>query len=657
MIADKDYIEKGVTDMYGKLTVPPVNSGYTDKDGKVSIQSYYVFVADESKNIETALVTLNEYNSFTVLLPTESLIDYTNRITVTVLDKDGGAVKDMNVTVKDVSENEKNGVTDENGKMTVPSLSEDYTDSEGKAIVNGYDILVIDETSPIENAFINIAEDGKICIKLPETHFISKDNRITVTVTKDGELSADIAVVVSDSGDKTIGDKTNSKGQIIVPPANEGITDSDGKTDITDTKPGEDTDGDGTTDTDDEYVKYNVVVNDTKSVIENAYVKVEDGKVYVTLPETHTLTTSNQTTVTVTDKDGNAVKGISVTIKDAVTEKTGTTNASGKVTLPVKTSTGGGSSSGGGSGGGGYISTNTVNVKITDKDGKAVTGFSKTADSKGVVTITLPNGKTIDDDNYYTITATDRNGKAKADTAIVLKDKKNNCANGTTDKNGMLTLPASEHKAYIVGYTDGTFQPDGDMTRAEAAAIFARLISEKKAENISGTKNNFTDVKSNEWYTGYVSYLEKYNIIKGYEDKTFRPDAPVTRAEFVSMTVRFYGLFDKVSYPSNTTKYSDISGSHWAVKDISFAKNIGWLNGYADGTFRPDNNITRAEVVTVVNHATGRYADKEYINKNLSVLNKFTDLKNNSHWGYYEIMESANTHKSVSSSDTETWVK
>jgi len=296
-------------------------------------------------------------------------------------------------------------------------------------------------------------------------------------------------------------------------------------------------------------------------------------------------------------------------------------------------------------------------VKITDKDGKAVTGFSKTTDSKGNVTIILPNGKTIDGGNYYTVTLTDRNGKAKADTAIVLKDKKNNTANGISDKNGVVILPASEHKAYIVGYTDGTFQPDGDMTRAEAAAIFARLISEKKAENISSTKTVFTDVKSNEWYADYISYLEKYGIIKGYADKTFKPDAPVTRAEFVSMTVRYYGLFDKVSYPANTTKYSDIDGKHWAVKDISFAKNIGWLNGYADGTFRPDNNITRAEVVTVVNHATGRYADKEYINKNLSVLNKFTDLKNNSHWGYYEIMESANTHKAVSNSENETWVK
>ena len=377
------------------------------------------------------------------------------------------------------------------------------------------------------------------------------------------------------------------------------------------------------------------------------------------LPETHTLTTSNQTTVTVTDKDNKAVKGISVTIKDKTTEKTATTDANGKVTLPVKSS-GGGSSSGGGGGrggssGGGYISTNITNITVTDKNGKNVSA-SKSTDKDGKITLTLPNGTDLTGDNYYTIKATDNKGNAKADVAIILKDRKNNSANGTTDKNGMLILPAETHTAYIFGYDDGTFRPDKNMSRAEAAAIFARLISEQKGEKISG-KSDFADVKSSEWYSKFIGYIEKYGIIKGYSDNTFKPDENISRAEFVSMTVRYYGLFDKINYPANTTKYSDIDGKHWAVKDISFAKNIGWLNGYADGTFRPDNNITRAEVVTVVNHATGRHADKEYINKNLSVLNKFTDLKNNSHWGYYEIMESANTHKAVTNSDTETWVK
>lgn len=262
-----------------------------------------------------------------------------------------------------------------------------------------------------------------------------------------------------------------------------------------------------------------------------------------------------------------------------------------------------------------------------------------------------------DGGNYYTITVTDTKGNAKADTFVTLKDKNKNEVSGTTDKNGVLVLPAKEHKAYIVGYDDGTFRPDSDMSRAEAVAIFARLISEKKCESISGTKTSFSDISQNEWYAGYVSYLEKYGIIKGYDDNTFRPNSCVTRAEFVAITVRFYDLFEDIKSVSDTTKYTDINGGHWAVKDISYATSEKWLNGYADGTFKPDINITRAEVVTVVNRATGRNADKEYINKNLSSLNKFTDLKNNSYWAFYDIEEACNDHKAANSSDGEVWCR
>lgn len=775
VIGDKDYIEKGVTDMYGKVTVPSVSSGYTDNDGKVSVQEYYVVVSDESKQIPNAFVTLNEDSTISVKLPAESLIDYANRITVTVLDKNGNPVKDISVTVSDIAEKTMTDTTDENGKMTVPPLSEDYTDSEGKAKVNGLNILVSDETKPIEHAFITISEDNKISVKLPETSLIDISNRITVTVTdNENKPVKDMSVTVTDIAEKseteltdengratvpptnidytdsegkaqvndlvvivnnetgfvekafvtltiiksepdengnvaeaknisvtlpenvlidyanritvTVLNKadgtpvmdmsvnisefavegaeaksangiTDKNGKITVPPMSEDYTDKDGNADITEKIPGKDTDGDGKIDVEEKITDYNVIVNDTTAKIENAFVEIKDGKISVKLPDTHTLTTSNQTTVTVLDKDSKPVKNISVTVTDKNAKTAAkSTDANGKIVVPVKSSSGGGGSSrpSGGGGGVSYVS-NITNVKITDKDGKDVTGFSKSVDSKGNVTITLPNGKTLEND-YYTITVTDRNGKAKADTSVLLKDKNKAEATGKTDKDGMLILPAQEHKAYIVGYDDGTFRPDSDMSRAEAAAIFARLIAEKKGETISG-KSSFSDVSSKEWYYSYIGYLAKYNIVKGYEDKTFRPDVPVTRAEFVSMTVRFYGLFDEVKYPANTTKYSDVSSSYWAIKDISFAKNIGWLNGYADGTFKGDNNITRAEVVTVVNRATGRKADSEYINKNLSVLNKFTDLKNNSHWAYYDILESCNTHKAVSNSDSETWVK
>ena len=349
---------------------------------------------------------------------------------------------------------------------------------------------------------------------------------------------------------------------------------------------------------------------------------------------------------------------MSVTIKDKTTEKTATTDANGKVTLPVKSSGSGSSSGGGGRGGssgGSYISSNVTNITVTDKNGKTVS-VSKSTDKDGKITLTLPNGTDLTGDNYYTIEATDSKGNAKADVSIILKDKKNNSANGTTDKNGMLILPASEHKAYIFGYADGTFRPDNNMSRAEAAAIFARLISEKKGENISG-KSNFNDVSKNEWYSNYIGFLSKYGIIKGYSDNTFRPDDNVTRAEFVAMTVRFDALFNEVKKDGYTVKYTDVATNYWAYSDVAYAKHAGWLNGYADGTFKGDNAITRAEVVTVVNKATGRIADEGYINKNLSLLNKFTDLKNNLHWAFYSICESANTHLANTHDNSETWVK
>ena len=773
-LGDADYIEKGVTDMFGKITLPTAKDGFTDDTGKVRIDGMYVFVNDENGAISNAFVKLNDDDTVSVTLPDGTNIDYSNRITVTVTDKDGNPLKDISVTVSDKTEKSLTDKTDENGKMVVPPLSEDMTDSEGKAKANGYNVLITDETKPIENTFITIGE-GQINVMLPDGVMIDIDNRITATITdsedkpvKDmtviftdksertesnvtdengratvpptnidvtdfngyGEVSGyiviiknadeaiekasikhnaeiknedgsvktaenifvelpenikfdyanriaitvskkvdntavkDMTVIVSekvieDTETKSLTGITDKDGIVIFPPTSVGVTDKDGKTDISETTPGKDTDGDGKTDTEETKTEYNITVEDTKGKIENAFIEIRDGKITVTLPETHTLTTSNQTTVTVTDKENKAVKGISVTIKDKTTEKSGTTDANGKVTLPIKSSGGGSSSGGGGgsrgNGGGGYISTNVTNITVTDKNGKNVS-VSKSTDKDGKITLTLPNGTDLTGDNYYTIKATGNKGNAKADVSIVLKDKKNNSANGTTDKNGMLILPASEHKAYIFGYDDGTFRPDNNMSRAEAAAIFARLISEKKGENISG-KATFKDISSKDWFAKEVGYLEKYGIIKGYSDNTFKPNESVTRAEFVAMTVRFNSLFNDVKKGSYTVKYTDVATNYWAYSDVAYAKHAGWLNGYADGTFKGDNAITRAEVVTVVNRATGRKADESYITKNVSILNKFTDIRNNSMWYYTDVLSAANTHLANSANNTETWVK
>ena len=773
-LGDADYIEKGVTDMFGKITLPTAKDGFTDDTGKVRIDGMYVFVNNENGAIENAFVKLNDDSTISVTLPDETSIDYANRITVTVTDKDGNPLKDISVTVSDTAGNSQTDKTDENGKMVVPPLSEDITDSKGKAKVNGYNVLITDETKPIENAFVTIGE-GQINVMLPDSVMIDIDNRITATITdsedkpvkdmtviftdkvertesnvtdengratvpptnidvtdfngygevdgyivtvkntvgaiekahithnaevknEDGSVKSaenisvelpegvkfdyanriivtvsnkadntavkDMSVIVSEKAiegteTKSLTGITDKDGVIILPPSNEGITDKDGKTDISETIPGKDTDGDGKSDTEDTKAEYNITVEDTKGKIENAFIEIKDGKIFVTLPDTHTLTTSNQTTVTVTDKENKAVKGVSVTIKDNTTGKTATTDANGKVTLPVK-STGGGSSSGGGGGrggssGGSYITSNITNITVTDKNGKNVS-VSKSTDKDGKITLTLPNGADLTGDNYYTIKATDNKGNAKADVSIILKDKKNNSANGTTDKNGMLILPGSKHKAYIMGYPDGSFRPDGDMSRAEAAAIFARLIADKKNESVKGTPS-FKDTPNNEWHSAFVGYLEKYNIISGYEDGTFRPDESITRAEFVTIAVRYYSLFNEVKSVSNTTKYNDLSNNYWAIKNISYATSEKWLNGYSDGSFRPDIVITRAEVVTIINRATGRNADTEFINKNLTVLNRFTDVKNNSHWAAYDIFEASNDHTGITSGSNEIWSK
>ena len=657
------------------MVVPPFSEDITDSEGKAKVNGYNVVITDETKPIENAFITIGD-GQINVILPEGSLIDIANRITAAITDSEDKPVKDMTVIFTDKAERTESNVTDENGRATVPPTNIDVTDFNGYGEVDGYIVVVKNAVGAIEKAHIthnaevkdedsSVKSAESISVELPENIKFEYANRITISVSKKADNTAvkGMTVVASEfviegTETKSLTGITDKDGIIILPPSNEGITDKDGKTDISETIPGKDTDGDGKEDTEESKTEYNITVEDTKGKIENAYIEIKDGKITVTLPDTHTLTTSNQTTVTVLENENKGVANVSVTVTDKnKATATKSTDTNGIITVPVK-STGGGSSSGGGRGGssgGSYINSNTTNITVTDKNGKKVS-VSKSTDKDGKITLTLPNGADLTGDNYYTIKATDSKDNAKADVSIILKDKKNNSANGTTDKNGMLILPASEHKAYIFGYEDGTFRPDNNMSRAEAAAIFARLISEQKGEKIS-SKSSFNDVSKNEWYSDYIGYLSKYGIIKGYSDNTFRPDDNVTRAEFVAMTVRFDALFNEVKKDGYTVKYTDVATNYWAYSDVAYAKHAGWLNGYADGTFKGDNAITRAEVVTVVNKATGRIADEGYINKNLSLLNKFTDLKNNLHWAFYSICESANTHLANTHDNSETWVK
>lgn len=602
---------------------------------------YRVYVWDNDGIIqEFGLIKLLENGDLIVELPDSKSLNPKNKTNVRVINENNGEpVKGITVTVSDKAGVSASDLTNSKGIATVPISDTDITDMNGNAQVKDTDGMLYNVNvatavkGSIEGAAVQI-KDGKIGVTLPDGTVIDYADRTTVTVTdRDNKPVSAMPVNVKDNngGDRTA--NTDANGKAIVPPLSENYTDKDGNAVI-----------DG----------YTVTVEDAKAKIEKAFVVIADGKISVKLPDTSELTTANQTTVTVTDKDAKPVKDMSVTVTDKnskTAEKS--TDANGKITVPVKTSGGGGGGSSSGGGGGSSTVRVTYNIKVTDKDGKTVNVNKTVKDDK--ITLTLPNGKTLDD-SYYTITVTDSKGNVKPDIDVTLKDKKDNSVNGVTDKNGQLIMPTTEHKAYVVGYEDGSFKPEGNMTRAEAAAIFARNIAERKGENISSGKSSFKDVSSKDWYNNYVSYLEKYKVISGYSDKTFKPDEQITRAEFITMCMRFYNLNGKAAALKKNI-FNDVPKSHWASEYIYSAVGMGWIKGYSDKTFKPDNNITRAEVVAIVNRVTDRAADTEYINKNMSAVNKFTDLKDKSYWAWSDIIEAANTHSIVNGANGETWVK
>lgn len=197
-------------------------------------------------------------------------------------------------------------------------------------------------------------------------------------------------------------------------------------------------------------------------------------------------------------------------------------------------------------------------------------------------------------------------------------------------------LNKEDHKAYMFGYPDWTFKQDTNMTRAEATAMFARLLKnyprEKRVYNI-----NYPDVAYDHWHYEAVGFMTENKIVEGYEDGYFRPDAEVTRAEFATMASRFDDLV------GGRISFSDVDSNHWAYSYIVSAANRGWVEGYPDETFKPNQDITRAEVVTVTNRMLNRYADEEFVDYLIEEITNFKDL-DSSHWAYYNIQEATNGH-------------
>ncbi|MGN0975095.1 MAG: S-layer homology domain-containing protein, partial [Gemmiger sp.] len=196
------------------------------------------------------------------------------------------------------------------------------------------------------------------------------------------------------------------------------------------------------------------------------------------------------------------------------------------------------------------------------------------------------------------------------------------------------------------------------MTRSEAAAIFARILADRKGDTITTAATaKFEDIPENAWYSGYVNYLSNFGIVYGREENTFAPNAAITRAELTAMAVRFFEVYGdgNAEIMEQYAEFTDVEAGYWAAGYIRDAAIHGWVKGYGDGTFRSDDEISRAEVVTLMNRLLGREADQDYIAGNLRTLNTFSDMIE-SHWAYYAVMEAANAHIAILDS-TEVWSK
>ena len=210
-------------------------------------------------------------------------------------------------------------------------------------------------------------------------------------------------------------------------------------------------------------------------------------------------------------------------------------------------------------------------------------------------------------------------------------------------------LNGDDHFAYIVGYPDGNVKPGGNITRAEVATIFFRLLTEDVRTANSTQSNSLSDVSRGQWFNHAISTLSSMGIVKGNPDGTFDPDAPITRAEFAAIAARFD---DKNT--NTTSNFSDIA-SHWAKDEIGVAANKGWINGYPDSTFRPDQYITRAEAMTLVNRVLNRLPEKS--EDLLDDMIKWPDNADASVWYYLAVQEATNSHEYSDKSDADKYEK
>lgn len=296
----------------------------------------------------------------------------------------------------------------------------------------------------------------------------------------------------------------------------------------------------------------------------------------------------------------------------------------------------------------------TYTLKLTDPQTAADTYGVKDLNGDGIVDGT-ESTTVVDGDALYTnkeakLVPKDSNGNTgveqtfpKPSVSYTIKSSSGSHSGGSRP-----SLNTKDHYGYIIGYpvdyytgqptTDQTkkpVRPEGKITRAEVATIYFRMLTDESRTKFWSQSNSYSDVKAGDWFNNAVSTLSNAGIIAGYEDGSFRPNGYITRAEFATIAARFFD----VTY-NGKDLFPDISG-HWAKDYINQAANKGFVNGYEDGTFKPDRNITRAEAVTLVNRTLDRHPDKSHFTKDMLV---WPDNMDQTKWYYADMQEATNSH-------------
>ena len=610
----------------------------------------------------------------------------TKEIQITVLrDTDGDGIPDT--TDPDDDNDGINDDKDKNpkawdanveGKVTTPKGTQPTVDQYKEKITNlpkGSEVAV--KTEPDVSKAGDV--EAVVTVTLPNGEKVDVTVPVTVTDTAPAEKTATPTITAPKAGDKTITgtSEPNASVEVTLPDGTKVTTtaDNDGKWTANVPAGSEPKEGevvkavatvDGKTSSEEATATTGKADQPAVPSIENPEAKNKPGKDSTTV----TGKTDPNTEVTVTDKDGTVIgtgtsdqngdftidvkpkqePGTEVTItpkdgtpaKATVTEENPNQSEAPRIIRPVE---------------GDKAITGTgvpgAKIVVTDERGNII---GETVVNKyGNWSVPVPANRPLRSGETITATQTEK-GKTPAQTTTTVKAKGYSGNSGgywiipSTPTTPSVEKPKHEtaiHKLYIYGYEDNTFKPEGNMTRAEAAAMLARL----QGLDLSNTaRPNFIDVRSG-WYNAVINAVVNAGYMKGYPDGTFRPDGKITRAEFAQMIK----AIDKAN--SGMAPFADVKG-HWAQNAIDQAYANKRITGYPDGTFRPNNHITRAEAVTVFNKLYDRSVNFSGLNGVKDAIVPFNDVTA-SHWAYYEIVESSNTHEFYRTEKglvPETWV-